>query len=380
MTALPLITTAAGLVDVAAALDTAAWVALDTESNSMFVYKEQVCLLQLNVAGALFVVDPLSLGVVAGQPSKALDVLKPGLERKDRPLYLHGGEYDVACMKRDFGIALGGVFDTQQAASLLGWTKTGYGSVVEQVCGVVLGKAWATYDWATRPLNPEALAYAIDDVVYLPKAAEHLRDAVVAADIVDEVAVANGVVSAYDWTGGFDKNGFWKLRDIDSLTQPSLKVLARVFAWRDAAAAAEGQPAGRLINNEVLLLLARHPPTTMADLKKARVKSSIAAVHGDALLTAVALADSDPAPTPPASHTRPPAMVLAREAKLKTWRREESERRTAVEGRPVPFQLVLPARALDWLKVHGADDLDVVPQLGTRRAARYGAAIRSLLA
>lgn len=374
-----LITTVAELDDVAAALTTAPWVALDTESNSMFVYLEQVCLLQLNVGGALFVIDPLALGVVAGRtPSSVLSSLKPGLERTDRPLYLHGGEYDVACMKRDFGIALGGVFDTQQAASLLGWPKTGYGSIVEQLCGVVLGKKWATYDWATRPLHPEALEYAIDDVVYLPTAAEHLKQAVIEADIVDEVSVANAVVSAYDWNGGFDPAGFWKLRDVESLSPHGLKVLARVYAWRDRTAAAEQQPAGRLVNNEILLLLARHPPTTMADLKKARVKTAIASTYGEALLAAVAAAETDPAPTPLASHQRPAPSIVARETRLKTWRREEAERRTAAEGRMVPLQLVLPARALDHLKVYGAADLDVVPQLGRRRAERYGATLQAL--
>ena len=127
---------------VAEALAAAPWVAVDSESNSMFVYREQVCLIQINAGGAFFVIDPLALGVVAGQtPSTVLEPLRAELERTDRILYLHGGEYDAACMRRDFDIAMGGVWDTQQAASLLGWPKTGYGSLVEAMTGVVLGKA-----------------------------------------------------------------------------------------------------------------------------------------------------------------------------------------------------------------------------------------------
>lgn len=376
-----LITTAAELVDVAAALATAPWVALDTESNSMFVYREQVCLLQLNAGGVIFVIDPLALGVVANAtPSSALAVLKPGLERRDRPLWLHGGEYDVACMKRDFGIALGGVFDTQQAASLLGWAKTGYGSVVEKLCGVVLGKAWATYDWATRPLDPGALAYAVDDVVYLPEVAVELKKLVAQADIVDEVDVANAVVAAYDWTGGFDPEGFWRMRDTEHLSPSSVRVLKRLFAWRDAAAEAAGVPAGRYLNNEVVLALARHPPTTMGDLKDARLKSAIIADHGRTILQHVVDSAADPVPSPPTS-TRPSSAVMARETRLKTWRREEAERRSVADGRTVPLQLVLPARALEFLKSREPDvDLSTVPQLGARRAARYGGVLRALLA
>ena len=367
-----------GLAVVAEALAAAPWVALDSESNSMFVYREQVCLLQINAGGSFFVVDPLALGVVAGQtPSQALAPLRAGLERADRPLYVHGGEYDVACLRRDFGIALGGVWDTQQAASLLGRPKTGYGSLVEALTGVLLGKAWATYDWATRPLNPAALAYAVDDVVYLPALAENLKAAVVAADIEDEVSQANAVVAASAWNGGFDVDGVWRMRDLDALAPDALRILVRLYAWRDAAAVIENLPPGRMVNNEVLLLIARHKPTSLVELKKARLKGFVIERYGAGLLQAIALAKDGPPPV------RPELVPLsssaqAREQRLKTWRREEAERRTKTDERTVPLQLVLPARALDHLKLHGAADLDAVPQLGARRAARYGEVLRAL--
>jgi ribonuclease D len=242
---------------------------------------------------------------------------------------------------------------------------------------VTLGKAWATYDWATRPLDPAALAYAVDDVVHLPTIAETLKAAVAAADIADEVNEANAVVSASVWNGGFDREGMWRLRDIEGASDESLKIVARLYAWRDAAAAAENLPPGRMVNNEVLLLIARHRPTSLADLKKARLKGFVTANHGAALLEAIALAKDDAAPKKPAL---PPlsSTVQAREQKLKAWRREEADKRTKLEERTVPLQLVLPARALDHLKVHGADDLAAVPQLGAKRSARYGEVLRAL--
>jgi ribonuclease D len=375
------------LDDVARALDQAPWVALDSESNSMFVYREQVCLLQLHVGlpdgpadggGALFVVDPIALGVTAAAtPSPVLDRLKPGLERRDRPLWLHGGEYDVAVVGRDFGIALGGVFDTQQAASLLGHEKTGYGSLVELLCGVKLGKAFATYDWATRPLDPAALAYALDDVVYLPRVAAHFVAAVKDAGIDDEVAVANAVVAGNVWTTAFDPQRLWRMKDLEALDAAGLKVLARLYAWRDAAAKADDVPPGRMVNDEVLKWLARHRPTTLAALSAARLKHGVAARHGDAAVAAIVAAADDPTPQRPPLPVVPPE-VRAREDRLKSWRRQEAEARGRREGRTIPLQLVLPSRALEFLKVHGAADLDVVPQLGRARAARYGDALRRL--
>jgi ribonuclease D len=62
----------------------------------------------------------------------------------------------------------------------------------------------------------------------------------------------------------------------------------------------------------------------------------------------------------------------SREQRLKDWRRGEAEKRK------VPLQVVLPARALEYLKRHGAGDLAAVPQLGAKRGAGYGDKLRAL--
>ena len=54
--------------------------------------------------------------------------------------------YDVGLLRRDYGIQPGAVWDSQQAASLLGWPQTGYGRLVERLCGVSLAKGHALYD------------------------------------------------------------------------------------------------------------------------------------------------------------------------------------------------------------------------------------------
>lgn len=345
----------------------------------MFVYREQVCLLQVNAGGALFVIDPLALGVTAEQtlaaPSPALSSLAAPLAKTDRPLWVHGGEYDAAVLRRDFGFVLGGLFDTQQAASLLGWTKTGYGALAQEICGVTLSKKYATYDWATRPLLPEALEYAVDDVVYLPVIAEALREAVRKADIEDEVAVANAVVAAATWTTQFDPERMWRMKEIEALDDNGLRALVKLYAWRNQAAFDENLPAGRMVNDEVLKWLARHRPKSLEELRQAKLKSGIVARHGQLLVDAIASAQHEPAPMKPVV-VRPPQAIIAREERLKAWRRVEAERRQAAEGRAIPLQLVLPSRALEHLKTHGAEDLTTVPQLGARRIARYGDAIK----
>jgi len=358
------------LAQVVDALTSAPWVAIDTESNSMFVYRERMCLLQINAGGRLFVIDGLALAPEA--PSNALDSLKSQFERRDRPLFLHGGEYDVAVFRRDFGITLQGVWDSQQAASLLGWEKTGYGAAVERICQVVLDKAWTQYDWSSRPIAPGALQYALDDVVYLPQVGAALQAEIESHDLVEEMQIACQAVAEASWSGGFDPAGFWRIKGVRELKPHSQSVLAALWVWRDQLARNANLPPGRLINNQLLFTLARIAPTNYGLLKKLGMRGWFMSEHGQALIDCVKGASADPASLPPRPRARDVAEhEEARETRLKDWRRSEAERRQ------VPLQVVLPARSLEYLKQHGVTDQEI-PQLGAKRLRLYGDDLRRL--
>src|SRR5690606_25434456 len=98
---------AAGLAELAATLRGAAWIGLDSESNSMFACRGRVCLLQLNVGGRRWLIDTLALaGPDAAAWGEALAPLDAALVGSGAQIWIHGGEYDVACFKRDFSISL----------------------------------------------------------------------------------------------------------------------------------------------------------------------------------------------------------------------------------------------------------------------------------
>lgn len=358
--------------DLVATIAAAPWMALDTESNSMFVYQERICLLQVNVGERFFLLDPLAIDP-DGARAESFALLKPLLEDPHRTLYLHGGEYDVGVLKRCYGIALAGVWDSQQAASLLGYERTGYGSLVEKFCDVKLPKDHSQYDWGTRPLDPLAERYAIDDVVYLPRICELLREQIQAADLTDEMAIANRAVEESRWTGGFDPSGLWRIKGIREVPTQDLGLLFALYLWRESLAQAANKPPGRMINNELLLALVRKAPTQYAQLKQMGVKRWLVSAHGEALTSVIREAQTNPPAVPPRPARRAvPAGEENREQRLKDWRRIEAERRTQEEQRPIPLQVVLPARALEHLARQGACDLNAVPQLGARRIARYG--------
>lgn len=358
-----------GLQDLAVLLRSCEWVAIDSESNSGFVYQERLCLLQLNVADQLWVVDLTTLP----DGKQALDALRGPLESAATRIVIHGGEFDVGCLKRDYEISLRGVWDTQQAASYLGWERTGYGAVVEEVCGVKLAKDFARYDWGQRPLDPAPLGYALDDVAYLPTVGQRLFKLVEEADLLEEVDIANGVVEEATWNGGFRADGAWSLKGARQLSAESRSILSSLYIWRDSIARRLDLPAGRVVNNANLVALSRNPATTLRDLKRLGISSRVRTRFAGELLQRIAEARRQPAPVVERvrRERRDPA-VQRRGDRLKVWRRQEAARRG------VPLQVVLPVAAMRHLQRNGAGELPSVPQLGPKRIALYGEELEKL--
>ena len=79
----------------------------------------------------------------------------------------HAAEYDLICLKRDFGFEFNNLFDTMLAARILGKSGLGLGTMLEQEFGIQVDKRLQRANWARRPLPPEMMAYARMDTHYL---------------------------------------------------------------------------------------------------------------------------------------------------------------------------------------------------------------------
>lgn len=365
-----LVDSRAGLVELAAEMTAAPEHAIDCEANSGFAYREEMCLLQVNVGERLWLVDLVALP----READLLDPLRPALESAAKPTLLHGGEYDVGLLKRGYGIRPAAVWDSQQAASLLGWPQTGYGRLVERLCGVSLAKGHAFYDWARRPLAPEPLRYALDDVRYLPTVCRRLREMVHEADLHEEVEIAGQAVAAATWNGDFRPEGLWRIKGVRQLESRQMPILTALWQWRDQAARAADMPAGRLLNNALLLAIVRGAPRQPDDLRRLGLRGGRMDRWGGAILNTVESARRDPPPVPEQPQVlRADPVERQRNKRLRDWRRQEASRRGVTE------QAVLPAAALRHLAQHGANGLDAVPQLGAKRIGLYADTLTRLV-
>ena len=246
------------------ALDTVAGqpiVALDTEADSLHSYFDKVCLIQISAADDDLVIDPLA--------KVRLDRFGEILGDSSITKVLHGGDYDLRILHRDFGFTASNIVDTMICAQLLGYEAFGLGALLERHFGVTVNKAHQRADWAMRPLTPEMLQYAAMDTRYLVALAAKLRADLEAAGRWEWAREEFARLEAVRYREVPDDEETWrKMKNIGNLDRRSLAVIRDLHQWRDRLAREADRPPFKIIGNDALLEIAKKKPETVADLAK----------------------------------------------------------------------------------------------------------------
>ncbi|MBI5928439.1 MAG: HRDC domain-containing protein [Chloroflexi bacterium] len=351
--------------------------AVDTESNSMFVYQEQVCLIQLSARHIGnketeildFIIDPLAVSDLS-----ALGELfaNPAIEK-----VFHAADYDISCMKRDFGFEFVNIFDTYFAAQTLGWPKVGLSSLLEEHFGVLLDKRFQQSEWHHRPLSAEELQYAQMDTHYLPALRDIQLSALQQAGYLEEAQEGfRELVDLPAADRSFDPDGFWRLKGAYLLEGPTLAVLRELYLWREKTAQKRDVPAYKIIQDSTLVDLASAAPSSPVALQKIRgITKQVANRDGKGILNAI---DRGRKETPPRRNpqNRSAPEVIARYEVLHTWRKEKALAR-GVESNVILSKNALWVLALRHPKT--LEELAVIEEIGPHRRAKYGNELLSLL-
>ena len=245
----------------AATLQGESTLAIDMEADSLFSYREKVCLVQISTASANTILDPLSgNGVLA-----LADVFADASMLK----VFHGADYDLRLLKREYGFAMHNVADTMIAAQFTGRQAFGLGALLEELFGLHVDKRFQRANWAVRPLDAAHLSYAALDTAYLLELWRRLRAELVElgrmAWAEEEFRLLEAVASAPEQpVSCFDVKGAGHLRG------RQLAILQALVEVRDETARAWDRPPFKVLSNQVLLDWAEQPPEGMAALLKTR--------------------------------------------------------------------------------------------------------------
>jgi len=345
-------------------------IAVDTESNSLYAYQERVCLIQFSTPDADYIVDPL-----AGLDLSPLGDLFANTSIQK---VFHAAEYDVMCLKRDFGFRFANLFDTMWAARILGWPRVGLGDVLKETFGVRTNKRYQRYNWGKRPLEPEALAYACLDTHYLLPLRRLQADALMqkdhweeAQEVFDQIAASEPVPHI------FDPEGFRRIKGAFDLTGREQAVLRELYIWRDREARHRDRPPFKVLNDSILVALAQARPRTAEELAGVSgLKPYHVRRYGGRILRAIkrGMRARSPQPSPPPP--RHSEAEVARFQALRVWRKQVATER-GVDADVIVSNAVLWALAEQ--NPATLKDLEGIEGLGPWKRQTYGEAILRVL-
>jgi ribonuclease D len=342
--------------------------ALDSESDSLHHHREKVCLLQLgSEAGDVWLVDTLAF--------QDLSALGPLLVDAGLTKVLHGADYDVTTLKRDFGFQFAGLFDTGIAARFLGFPEVGLQAVLLRELGVAVTKESQTADWSRRPLPPAQEAYAATDVLHLVplwrKLVPQLQAAGRLAWVLEECEAVAALEAA---RRGRDPEAWQKVKNVRRLSRSQQAALRELWMWRDGVAESTDVPAFKLASTEALVEMATKPPKTAAEAAATRGLSPRLRAQGGEIVAALQRAADLPESGLPTLPVTPRVVVPEAQKKrneaLRAWRTAEAAKLA------LDISVVLPNRLIDKLAEVGPRSmaqLQDVPGLRRWRMETFGA-------
>ncbi len=253
-----LITDPDGLGALAARLEGARAVALDTEFLRERTYRAELCLLQLADAERPVCIDPLAIA--------DLQALAPLAGARETVKVMHASRQDIEVLLPALGLVQP-VFDTQIAAALVGLpAQIGYAELVRRRLGIELEKAHTRADWSARPLAPELISYALDDVRYLLPLAEQLTtelDRLGRSTWLAEELAALADPGAYQ----VEPDEAWlRVKGLRGLDEARVRLARELAAWRERRAIARNRPRGWILDDAALREIVLGAPRSLAEL------------------------------------------------------------------------------------------------------------------
>lgn len=289
-------------------------VAVDTESNSLHAYRERVCLIQFSTPQHDYVVDPFAVS--------DLGPLSPIFKNPKIEKIFHAAEYDLICLKRDYGFVLSNLFDTMQAARVLGYPAVGLDTLLAEKFQLKMDKRHQKADWGARPLTPAQIDYARQDTHYL----FGLRD-MLEAELrekgrwelaLEDFARACNVEDSKEKLNGASWKRFSSRKE---LSLRELTVLSELCHSRDGIAEKLDRPPFKVVDDNLLLEIAKKMPEKDVDLAGIGLSPRQIRLWGGEMLAAAKRGAAAPL-VKLDQPKRPGDAVLRRLEKLKSWRKK----------------------------------------------------------
>jgi len=340
-------------------------VAVDTESNSLHAYRERVCLIQFSTLENDYLVDPLALD--------DLSLLEPVFSNPNIEKIFHAAEYDIICLRRDYGFTFANLFDTMQAGRILGRRQAGLDRLLDEKFSMKVNKRFQKADWGVRPLSRDLVLYARLDTHFLIPLRNLLKAELedkglwpLAEEDFHMACLPNGSKHQSD-------EPYWaRFSSRRDMTSQDLTILKELVLLREHLAERLDRPPFKVMVDDKLIAIARAKPSTLDDLAGIGLSAKQVDYWGKSVLEAVKHGAENPlVKREPPQHAN--EAYLKRLDKLKAWRKKVADEMN------VESDVVLPKSLLLVLAERGSEDLSSIMKNSPWRLEKFGSQILHVL-
>ncbi len=241
------VTTADGLAACIYQLEQAREIAFDLEfDRDNYTYGFNLCLMQIASNAHCYLIDP--------KAELDISLIFPLLENPAIQKVVHCSSEDLRLLHslKCYPVNLA---DTELYAKLLNYERTSLGAMIQQFFGIELDKKMQKVNWVLRPLKPEQLIYAANDVLYLLQMKAALEEQATEKNMLTFLQDENNLLSTTIHILE-PKDNFLKKSDLLYLSPYHQYVLNGLFCYRDSIAQQQNKPAHYIMNEETVRNLA----------------------------------------------------------------------------------------------------------------------------
>lgn len=264
------------LVDVLQKMDQCSIYGLDTEFIKVDTLWPKLGVCQVNVNGDVYLLDGVSLDL--SQFWKKIFLAQQNI------FHACGEDIDLIYHYADQEDLLN-VFDTQVGLSFLGHgLQVSYQGALKLCLDIDIEKDQTRSDWLARPLSPQQLCYAANDVLYLMKLAHHIQEQLKKKGLYNYVledcsSLTKEIISETPNELLYTDVGNYRH------SRRQLMQLQNLSEWREYIVKATNQPRSFILRNSTMIDMVEKNPRNSFQLSQVKdIRPNVVREYGKTIL------------------------------------------------------------------------------------------------
>ena len=203
---------------------------------------------------------------------------------------LHDAQQDLWILRRITDAVPCNIFDTRCAAGFAGLGSTlSLGNLLRLCLNIQLPKTETRTNWLRRPLSDNQVAYALNDVRYLPALREHLLTDIQRRGRENWLAEE---LRQYDIAKLYDDRApeeqYTRVKGTGRLSRRDMAIVRELATWREKEAQQADRPRAWIMRDDAIVQIARRKPQSIQSLNRLRgIARTTINRYGNSLLNAV---------------------------------------------------------------------------------------------